>query len=282
MASNRTRLMLKTIAATLIVVALLGAAGAAIVLKAGWYNVASTDQHFQVTHTLLEQGMADSVRRHARALRAPSLTDAGMVLRGAGIYRDSCVQCHGAPGVAQADFGKSMQPVPGPLVDAARRWQPEQLYWITRHGIKMSGMPAWEFHLSEDQLWAVVAFLQAMPALSAPEYAAFAARAPAASPAPPALAKVQGDPERGRRALAQYACHACHRIPGVTGPEVYVGRPLQHLASRKFIAGHLPNNQANLVRWILDPQAVDPQAAMPKQGVSAADAMDMSAYLLQH
>ena len=93
-------------------------------------------------------------------------------------------------------------------------------------------------------------------------------------------AGVLGDPQRGKLALSQYACQACHIIPGVTGSEVYVGRPLDDLGRRRFIAGTLPNDQANLVRWIRDPQAIDPQTAMPAMGVKEQDAIDMSAYLL--
>ncbi|MFC5480285.1 c-type cytochrome [Massilia suwonensis] len=91
---------------------------------------------------------------------------------------------------------------------------------------------------------------------------------------------VQGDPERGRIALAQHACRACHMIPGLTGPETHVGRSLAGLAERRFVAGSLPNNQPNLVRWIRDPQSIDPQTAMPKLGVSERDALDMTAWLL--
>ena len=91
---------------------------------------------------------------------------------------------------------------------------------------------------------------------------------------------VQGDPERGRRILTQYACHACHVIPGIAGSEVYVGRPLEGLAKRKYIAGQLPLTQANLARWIRDPQAIDPETAMPAMGVTERDALDISAYLL--
>jgi cytochrome c2 len=96
---------------------------------------------------------------------------------------------------------------------------------------------------------------------------------------PPANS-VQGDPERGRLALAQHACRACHMIPGLTGPETHVGRSLANLAERRFIAGSLPNSQASLVRWIRNPQSVDPQTAMPALGVSERDALDMSAWLL--
>lgn len=96
----------------------------------------------------------------------------------------------------------------------------------------------------------------------------------------PAPNGLQGNAERGRIALAQHACRACHMIPGLSGPETYVGRPLVDLAQRRFIAGSLPNNQANLVRWIRDPQSIDPHTAMPAMGVSERDALDMSAWLL--
>jgi cytochrome c2 len=91
---------------------------------------------------------------------------------------------------------------------------------------------------------------------------------------------IQGNPERGRLALTQYACHACHKIPGVTGSDVFVGPPLKGIAGRKFIAGRLPNTADNLVRWIRDPKQVDPLTAMPMLGVTEADANDMTAYLL--
>jgi len=91
---------------------------------------------------------------------------------------------------------------------------------------------------------------------------------------------VQGDPQRGKIAVTQYACHSCHSVPGVSGSKVYVGRPLDDLGKRRFIAGKLPNTQANLVRFIRDPQAIDPGIAMPALGVSERDALDISAYLL--
>jgi len=171
MLSNRHRLILKTAAATLALAGLAAAIGGAIVLRAGWYDTTASSQHLQPTFTLLEQGMRYSVRHHSRDVAVPPLGAPQQVARGALVYERHCVQCHGAPGAAQAKFGQSMQPLPGPLVDAGLRWQPRELYWITRHGIKMSGMPAWQFHLDEDELWAVVAFLGALPAMSAHDYA---------------------------------------------------------------------------------------------------------------
>ncbi|QYF95794.1 c-type cytochrome [Massilia sp. PAMC28688] len=279
MASNRNRLIVKTAAATLGSAAVAAAAGGWLFLESGLFHVGATNQHWQWAHTVLERGMRKSVQYHARDVVTPALAGEQRLLRGAAIYRDNCVQCHGGPGVAQADIAKAMQPVPGPLVDAARHWKARELYWITRHGIKTSGMPAWQFHLADDDIWSVVAFMQTLPALSAPRFKAALAPLP---PAPKRVAPIMGpaNADRGRVALTQYACNACHIIPGVTGSRVYVGRPLTDLGKRKFIAGHVPNTQENLMRWIMDPQSIDPHTAMPKQGVTAQDALDISAYLL--
>jgi mono/diheme cytochrome c family protein len=175
--SANLRLVAKTVVLTLLAASALGAAAGFTVLRAGWYNIGATSQHLPIVYKLLEQGMRYSVRHHAREVAEPPPGGDAQVLRGAAVYRDNCAQCHGGPGFAQSLHGMSMQPVPGPLADAGKHWKPRELYWITRHGIKMSGMPAWEFHLNDDEMWAVVAFLNRLPALSAADYRALTAAA---------------------------------------------------------------------------------------------------------
>jgi cytochrome c len=91
-----------------------------------------------------------------------------------------------------------------------------------------------------------------------------------------------GEPEFGRQALLDYGCVSCHAIPGVStaGSESFVGPPLVKWGQRSYIAGVLVNDQDNLVRWLMDPQEVEPGTAMPDLGVSQEDALNMSAYLL--
>ena len=278
----------KTILLTIATLAAVAAGVAVAMVYGGLYNVASTEQHTQVVYSTLETAMRQSVRLRARDIVPPKLDDEGLVLRGAACYRDKCVQCHGAPGVAQSDIGKSMQPVPGPLVDAGQRWRPRELYWLTRHGIKMSGMPAWEFHLSDADLWATVAFLARLPELTPQHYAAMTeVRAVPGStlPGTPACGRLQAAPsqpvdlERGKRALYQYACNACHTIPGVTGSKPHVGPPLDGMARRNLIGGKLANTPENMVRWLRHTREVDPLTAMPDMGVSERDARDIAAYL---
>ncbi|SDH41373.1 c-type cytochrome [Variovorax sp. OV700] len=277
----------KTVLLTVAALGLAGAAAGALVVYGGLYNVAATEQHTQPVHSLLETAMHQSVKLRARNIETPRLDDEQLVLRGAACFRDKCVQCHGAPGVAQGDIGKSMQPLPGPLVDARHHWKPRELYWITRHGIKMSGMPAWEFRMSDEELWSVVAFLARLPDLTPQQYAQAtrveptgAAGAPAACGAAPGAAPVHaGDVRRGAQALFQYACNACHTIPGVTSSSPNVGPPLAGIGGRSLIAGKLANTPDNMVRWLRHTHEVDRLTAMPEMGVTEQDARDIAAYL---
>jgi cytochrome c2 len=87
------------------------------------------------------------------------------------------------------------------------------------------------------------------------------------------------DPERGRAAIGRYGCGSCHDIPGVRGAGGMVGPPLGQVSQRVFIAGVLPNEPDNMIRWIENPPAIDPQTAMPNTGVTMRDARDITAYL---
>lgn len=88
-----------------------------------------------------------------------------------------------------------------------------------------------------------------------------------------------GDPVRGKDLIARYDCGSCHSIPGIRGAQGLVGPPLILFGRRTFIAGQVPNTPDYLVRWLLDPKAIEPGTAMPKLGLSEQDARHIAAYL---
>jgi len=92
-------------------------------------------------------------------------------------------------------------------------------------------------------------------------------------------AVVDGDIGRGAAAISDYGCGACHVIPGIGGAHSYVGPPLNEWAERHYIAGNLINTPENLIAWLRDPQAIEPDTAMPNVGLSEQAARDISAYL---
>lgn len=261
------------------VMLLIGAGAGVLLLLSGTYDTAATSQHFAITHRILESGLRYSLEAAADDVAIPPLDAPGMLERGATCYREHCEQCHGAPGVSPGAAAKGQQPVATNLLQSARDWPPNLLYHVTKKGVRMTGMPAWEFRLSEPSLWSTVAFIKQLPTYSADEYAAIAG-ATNTEPCPPAT-ELTGvpSPEYAKVVLRQYACHSCHIIEGMVGPHSHVGPSLESWSRRKYIAGVLPNTPENLTRWIRHPQQVRPGTLMPDMRVAESHAQVMASYL---
>ncbi|XKH61096.1 c-type cytochrome [Halomonas sediminis] len=261
-----------------VAVAIAMVAGAATFVFWGAYNVSALQQHTEPVYTLLNTALDRSIRQRAEDIEVPPLDDPAMAEQRLRYYREKCVQCHGAPGISRDDVGKGMTPVPSNLAHTARSRSPAEIFWTIKHGIKMTGMPSWQFIFTDEEIWQLVAFLMQMPRLSPADYQAWVAEARKESTFAAAPVSTP-DPERGRLAMYGYACIACHRIPGLVGPQVDVGPPLEGIGERRYIAGVLANNFDNMVHWLQRPTEVDPLTAMPDLGVTEQDAMNIAAYL---
>lgn len=270
----------------MLIALLLAAVAAGAFVAAGIYNVAATEQHTAPVYWLLDYAMRRSVKNRSADVKAPNLADTDRIRNGFLIYRDQCLQCHGAPGVAPADLAFGLTPAPASLVATARQWSAPELYWVIRSGIKMSGMPAWEYRLSESEIWDVVAYVQRLPTYSPEAYEQWDASVQGRHESTRSsdgdavtAAALKGNAEAGKRAIGQYLCATCHLIPGITGAGKHVGPPLDGIATRKYIGGVLPNTPENMMRWLQDPKRIDPLSAMPALGVKDQDARDIAAYL---
>jgi mono/diheme cytochrome c family protein len=271
-----------TLAISAATAALLG--GAAIYI--GVYDVSATSQHTGFVYHLLETSLRRSVKLRTSGIQVPALDGPERVVNGFKQFDANCVQCHGAPGIAPQRFALGLRPAPASLVEAASEWPTVDVYWIVRHGIKMSGMPAWQYRMSDEEIWDVVAFMKILPELSPADYEKWTRQhiSPTrAGEAEVSVASSQdlrlGDAGAGRRAVQQYLCATCHVIPGIVGANKHVGPSLAGIANRQYIAGVLPNTPANMLRWLRDPRKVDPLSAMPDLGVSGQDARDIAAFL---
>lgn len=273
----RKRLLIR-LAVGLTGVVLAMAAGAAIFVFWGVYNVSALQQHTEPVYTVLTTALDRSISQRAEEIDVPPLDQPDMQARGLSHYRDQCVQCHGAPGVARHDVGKGMTPVPPNLAHTARNRTSAEIFWAIKHGIKMTGMPSWQFIFKDEEIWDIVAFMRQMAVLSPADYQAMAASVND-QPEEAEASRRFPNADRGRLAMYGYACIACHRVPGLVGPQADVGPPLAGMGSRRYIAGVLSNNSDNMVRWLRDPTQVDPLTAMPDLNVTEQDANDIAAYL---
>jgi len=137
----------------------------------GLYNIAASSGHLAVTRAFLEFGMTNSVRTQSAMIEAPNLVnDVDRVRLGAGHYQGGCAPCHGAPGEPANPIAKHMLPPPPTLAPHVKRWQDKHLFWIVKHGMKYTGMPAWASQDRDDEVWAVVAFLRRLPHLTPEGY----------------------------------------------------------------------------------------------------------------
>lgn len=276
----------------LTIYALLGLAVAAVggtaFVYLGVYNVSALEQHTGQVYRVLETTLRHSVRQRSEHIEVPDLDRLDWRRAGLGLYALHCRQCHGAPGVGPDPFALGMRPLPVAIVETARKRPPEDIFWVIKHGVKMTGMPAWKYRLSEEEMWQIVAFIKQAPMLRPLEYRAMAEAVESGPGTPSGFPPVglerlgpEGPDavEKGREALQQYGCTRCHRIPGITGAHTDVGPPLAGIADRTYIAGVLANTDENMVRWLRFPQRVDPKTAMPYLGVREDDARNMTAYL---
>jgi len=157
--------------ASLLIAVLVVVLGAGAVFYAGVYDVAATTPHWPVARTILEMARQRSIKAHAAGIAVPpGLDDPSKVLIGLDHYAAHCAVCHGAPGVPKGDIGRGIYPPPPDLTKAASLYSLAELFWILKHGIKMTGMPAWSDH-GDEELWATVAFLEKLPGLSEQDYA---------------------------------------------------------------------------------------------------------------
>ncbi len=152
----------------------IGAGVGALFVYSGLFDISADTPHSSLVHRLIETAREHAIDRSTRDLTAPAnLSDAERVRRGAGNYAAMCVGCHLAPGKTDSEIRMGLYPQPPDLArpDEVAADEPARQFWVIKHGIKASGMPAWSKGGIEDEaIWDMVAFLQQMPALSPAQY----------------------------------------------------------------------------------------------------------------
>jgi cytochrome c553 len=196
-----------------------GVALALLVAYSGIFNIAASAGHPAWLEAFLKMAKDRSVIFNSGSVKAPELEPAELVPLGAGHFQGTCAVCHGAPGQPVNPVFRHMLPRPPDLQIHAPYWTREQLFWMARHGIQFTGMPAWSGDGREDEVWAVVAFLEALPSMSAADYRRHAG---GHSEAPEYTAEeIAG---RGRPRLDLTACSRCHDTAGAAPASPYVPR----------------------------------------------------------
>jgi mono/diheme cytochrome c family protein len=153
-------------------------AGAGL-LYFGAYNIAADAPHTRLVYSALEKLRERSIAVRARGIvPPPDLEAPRRISAGAGLYADMCQGCHLAPGAEKTEISQGLYP-PAPELAKARGLGAAEQYWIIKHGVKLSAMPAWGKTHSDPLIWDMVAFVRTLPRLSPGEYKRLVASAPA-------------------------------------------------------------------------------------------------------
>ena len=192
---------------TLAAVAAVFAIGGLAVAASGVVAMRASTGHFPITERFLHFSMRRSIVTNATPIQPPPLDDPRLVVRGAGHYDLGCRPCHGGAEGDTPRVPRHMEPPPRALRVHAADWRDRELYYIVRHGMKFTGMPAWPAQQRDDEMWAVVAFVRRLPELSRDEYA----RLTRGDPNEPFdLATDVVEPPR----IVVESCGRCHGVDG--------------------------------------------------------------------
>ncbi len=143
----------------------------------GLYDVGASSPHSGFANWVMSTTMHASVDRRAKDIDVPNLDDEALQLAGINDFDSMCAACHGAPGQDPEAMGQGLNPPAPDLKESAAHSTAAELFWVTKHGIKMTGMPAWGASHDDEALWPVVAFMTLLPKLSADDYQAMLASA---------------------------------------------------------------------------------------------------------
>lgn len=203
---------LRTIAAFLVMLAV----GGFLVAASGIVPIKASAGHWAITRWFLNWSMARSVSTHSmgvNALPLDSLDHPSLVLKGAGHYDTGCRPCHGSPILPHPRVAQQMTPRPPYLPPLIPEWEPDELFYIVKHGVKFTGMPAWPTQQRDDEVWAMVAFLRTLPDLDAEAYRQLARGEGSTTGEGAPIQSLQG-PEEVPSAVTN-SCARCHGVDGL-------------------------------------------------------------------
>jgi cytochrome c553 len=159
----------KTIGLTVVGTLAVLAIGGAAFIGSGVYNIGADDHHTKIALTIIEQLRERSIAARSSSIEAHFVEDPVRIAAGAQHYSALCVGCHLAPGVTKSDVRRGLYPHPPNLAQEEPQ-QAQRAFWVIKHGIKMSAMPAWGMTLDDAAIWDTVAFIRKMPDMTPETY----------------------------------------------------------------------------------------------------------------
>jgi hypothetical protein len=164
----------------LLLLVVLGIGTATTVMYSGVVDVAADEPHSDLVYWFLEETRENAIKKAAQDIVVPDLSDPELLLTGGIDYEFMCSSCHLKPGQRESDMSLGLYPTPPNLSLSPESNEGQEhgdtaqvdrkTFWVIKHGIKASGMPAWGKTHDDERIWAMVAFIKRLPTLTPEQY----------------------------------------------------------------------------------------------------------------
>jgi mono/diheme cytochrome c family protein len=143
--------------------------GTALFIYSGVYGIGADTPHTRPVFRLLETLRERALARRAAGILVPPPGGPDQLRAGGEDYAEMCAGCHLRPGLDRSEISVGLYPPP-PNLSKRSDLSPAEMFWVIKHGLKMTAMPAWGKTHDDARIWAMVVFLQRLPQLTPEQY----------------------------------------------------------------------------------------------------------------
>jgi len=136
------------------------AAGVFAVASLGLYPIGADNPPSGLERAIAERAMDVYADKHKPDGDNPIAPTAANLTEGARQYEANCAMCHGGAKAKISPLQNRFSPPPPQLINRIPHDPPSWIFWVTKHGVRMTGMPAWDGILSDEDIWKIVAFIK--------------------------------------------------------------------------------------------------------------------------
>jgi mono/diheme cytochrome c family protein len=149
----------KVLLGAVLILAILMLAALAIA-RLGLMPVSADGAHSRLEVRLMPTVLHASVVRHASGETNPVPLNEDNLNAGVDTYKAMCARCHSTPEGKASIYGQSFYPSAPQLPKGMSQYTDSQLFWVIKHGIRNTGMPAWGSMLADEEIWQLVSLLK--------------------------------------------------------------------------------------------------------------------------
>lgn len=143
-----------------IVTVLVMIAGVFIVSHYGLYPIGADNPPSHLERSLAGKALDEYADKHKPAGDNPMQPTPANLMEGAKEYEEHCAFCHGGAKAKISPMSTKFNPPVPQLLNRIPHDPDAWLFWVTKHGVRMTAMPSWDGVLKDDEMWKIVAFIK--------------------------------------------------------------------------------------------------------------------------